>query len=482
MLPISSSLLSYPVPSVQQTEGSNITSLAWSEAEKALLARGTLPEHITIIKTQSNPLHVAVDLNDLELAKKIISLGFPINQPNDKMDSTALMRAIHFGFYNMALLLIENGADLTLQNEKGTYLHYAVGRENLILAEALIKHNPNLLNQEVTFYNPHPNLSLDFLSGAPFTMPVTLNVSPLHLAMVLPNPLQGEKLAAFLIQQGAQINAITPEGFNYLHLAAARGYDEVCKLLINKGINIDSLCRYIYDSLNFQLTPLAYAVDNNHLNTVKTLLDQNASYDMDIGLFNNPFYKAVESEQEECIQLFLNRGASIDKLNLLGHPKDFPVLLEILAASHNEARIPLFNLLLKLGMNLNRRSSDQKTYLHHAVILNAKWLCELLLQHGADVNALDDNNSSAIHEANNPEIISLLLTYGANARALNNEARTPLMKLEHNSFSPPQLYKDLKAADKGMTACMRKLNLLGLRYSLPGEVFEVHPVFYLILD
>ena len=478
MLPITSSFPTYPDASLQNTEASNIETQAWSEVEKAYLYWGVALEEIDTLKTQMNPLKAAIKLYDLDLCKKIFSLGYPVNQANENLASTALMQAINLGANDIALCLIENGADLTLQDEAGkTYLHTVILRPNLVVAEALLKSNAALVDISCRFHNPQPELSLLGISGESFTKPATLSVTPFHLAMILNNTLYGESMAVLLIQQGAKISASTPAGYNYLHLAAARGYDEVCKLLIRKGINVDSIYQFTHNSNSIEeCTPLTYAVLNHRLDTIQTLLDHKASFTLGKES-NNPLYLAVESRNEELIRCFLNQGATLDQINLLAHSHEAPLLFVILKLQKAENRIPLFNLLIKLGMDINYRSDDQKTYLHYAALHNDKWLCELLLQHGADVNAVDENHSTALLKAKDPEIITLLLKHGAKARSLNNLAYTPLMVVENNNLSSPDEYIDLKSADKGLTSLMRNLKLLGLRNSLPGKIFEGSPRF-----
>jgi ankyrin repeat protein len=477
MLPITSSCPSYPDASLQKTGIAPVEVQAWSEVEKAYLYWGVALEEIDTLKTQMNPLKAAIKLYDLDLCEKIISLGYPINQPNDNLASTALMQAINQEANDIALYLIEKGADLSLQDTSGkTFLHSVILRPNIVIAQALLKANPALVDIPCQF-QAIPELSLCGISKEPYTMPATINVTPFHLGMILNNTQYGENMAVLMIQHGANIFASTPAGYNYLHLAAARGYHEVCKLLIHKGINVDSIYRFVLESKAFEdCTPLSFAVLNHRLDIVKTFLDLKASYKMGKE-FNNPFYLAVESKNEELIQCFLNQGATIDQINLIRHPKDTPLLINLLQKQTKANRVPLFNLLLKLGMNIHYRSGAQETYLHSAARFNGKWLCELLLQHGADVNSVDENSSTALHKAKRPETISLLLKHGADARALNNNGYTPLMMLESKNLSSPQEYADLKAADMGLTGLLRNLKLLGLRHSLTGKFFESSPRF-----
>lgn len=472
MLPISSSSYTSPDSPLPPS----VEARAWSEIEAVMLARGIPPEHIASAKTQFPPLIAAVQLNDLALCKKIIHLGLPLNQPKETLPTSALFYAMAYGFNDIALFLIENGADLTLQvaDSGFTYLHDAICRENLVVAEALLKHNPQLLEQQATFTNPNPQLFLETLSGEPFTIPTSMSITPLHYAMVLPNPQQGEKMAALLIQQGAQISKATSAGCNYLHLAATKGYVEVCRLLLNKGLNIDSTCSYT-DTHGFvrQITPLRCAASIQAVSTAKLLLDLHASFDIGTGP-DKPLHCAVRSGNEALIRCFLDKGATIDQVNQFGHPED-PELLKILVLIYKpQERIPLLQLWIKLGMDVHHRTKNQNTYLHNMASFKEKdlQLFQFLIDLGLDVNALNNENQSPLHLTVDADMISLLLQNGANARIIDQDATTPLLCYEARHPSPAEVHAPLIQADKGLTTLINNLKLLGLRHSLPGNLFE----------
>lgn len=221
---------------------------------KVILSRGWPIESVD--KTLFSPLRAAVKMKDLELCKKILALGWPINHSNEKFELSALHEAISSGFNEIALYLIENGADVSLKAQNGmSYLHLAVVQENPIVAETLIKSNPSLLEAHADI--PNHNLSWSKFSGEPSQPVHTISLTPLSLAMMLPNDKQGQNTAVCLIKQGASLSESTPGGYTYLHLAATRGYDEVCKLLITLGLDVNAVCSLHPAILSYiKLTPL----------------------------------------------------------------------------------------------------------------------------------------------------------------------------------------------------------------------------------
>lgn len=464
MLPLSSSsynpLISTAIEAVPDVE-----TQAWALVAKGLLSRGKSIEDVD--KTQFSPLRAAVNMNDLELCKEILALGWPINPLNEKFELSALNEAIYFGFNELAIYLIENGADISLKAQNGmSYLHLAVVQENPIVAETLIKANPSLLEALVD----NPNFSWSKFSGEPSQPLDTISRTPLSLAMMLPNGKQGQNTAVFLIKQGASIAGSSPAGYTYLHLAAARGYDEVCKLLIGQGMDVNVVCTLRSSVFCYQFTPLFYAVTNKQVKNTKLLLDHNASYKKGRVIQESSFGQALLSGNEELIRLFLDRGEELDQ-----EEEGTPLLVAALLAVKEEGRRPLFELFLKLGMKPEQRFSDQRTYLHAAVRNNQEWLCELFLKQGTDINAVDANQMNALHHAANldhRDLISFLLCNGADARALDSKAHTPLIYLEANKATSSDECIDLKNADQGFSSWLRKLRMVGLRNSLSGEIFE----------
>jgi ankyrin repeat protein len=81
----------------------------------------------------------------------------------------------------------------------------------------------------------------------------------------------------------------------------------------------------------------------------------------------------------------------------------------------------------------HRFSQDGWTYLHQAAQLGRRDVADLLLQHGADVNARAHNglaNTPILCAviAQHTEIVALLLAHGADVNAPNSAGSTPLHK------------------------------------------------------
>jgi ankyrin repeat protein len=123
---------------------------------------------------------------------------------------------------------------------------------------------------------------------------------------------------------------------------------------------------------------------------------------------------------------------------------------------------PLLNL-LKEGLNPNYRlGRRQKTLLHHAALKGDPEMVNLLLDGGANVNAVDNNGDNSLYLALNLPlhfhkiiIVQRLLDYGVNVNHQNHDGWTPLHRacllgepkliellLQHKSRVYTLTYKD----------------------------------------
>ncbi|HOW48897.1 MAG TPA: ankyrin repeat domain-containing protein [Rubrivivax sp.] len=80
--------------------------------------------------------------------------------------------------------------------------------------------------------------------------------TPLHYAATGPNP----KVVAFLLDQGAAINAIAPNGSSALMMAARYGPEDTVRLLLARGAD-----KRVRNSLNQTALDLARKADRDYL-------------------------------------------------------------------------------------------------------------------------------------------------------------------------------------------------------------------------
>lgn len=358
---------------------------AWAAVAKALCAM-ELPKDF-FEQSLYSPLQAAVLLQDLELCKRMVELEFSINSPEKTCKHPPLAIAL-----GKVAEEIEN--DLEKRKWKLFY-HHTEKQENA--------------------FNKKWARNWNYHKGS-------------------------EEIALYLIEKEAELSYHTSKGFTYLHLAIGHGYEKVCKLLLEKGVDVNKGGLVYYE----RETPLQWATQHGNIAITRLLLENGASYPA-INFNNcdcNPFYIALKKVNEELIQVFLDHGEQLDQeIDWIG---DKSSLLD------GVDKPQLYKLALKLGIKLERKFGiSERTYLHLA---------------------------AASKHAN--ELIPILLQKGANARVLDNEGYTPLARFQIKNDL--KTHADLEKADKGLNSLMCNLRLLGLRYSFKGAAFEgiLDPITY----
>ncbi len=190
------------------------------------------------------------------------------------------------------------------------------------------------------------------------------------------------------------------------------------------------------------------AVKTGDLVTAIEMLDQNprlANLRVPEGI--SVIMMASYYAEHDMINLLLERGAILDIFDAaaLGCCDQLRTLLEAdptqlnllardgfspLALAAFFGRLDTVAILLERGAEINITSDNdrQSTPLHLAIAGEYLEVAHLLLDHGADPNARQEDDSTPLHEAaqtGQVEMIKLLLAHGADPTLENVQARTP---------------------------------------------------------
>ncbi|MEM6468701.1 MAG: ankyrin repeat domain-containing protein [Planctomycetota bacterium] len=154
------------------------------------------------------PLEVALDHGQMDLARKLVSLGADVNQTIGKRGDVLLHRAARTGNFGVMTLLLELGAKPEQFNTAGkTPLHEAVSRGYQFMADTLIA------------------------SGASVDTPTPQGDRPIHIAAR-----RGDlAMVKTLLKAKADPMETNHIGYTALHEASAAGQTETLRLLIDKA-------------------------------------------------------------------------------------------------------------------------------------------------------------------------------------------------------------------------------------------------------
>ncbi|CAB1117378.1 unnamed protein product [Ectocarpus sp. CCAP 1310/34] len=193
-----------------------------------------------------------------------------------------------------------------------------------------------------------------------------------------------------------------------LEHAAAKGNKDLAQRLVRAGAEIgDALHR---------------AVDGGHREIVSDLLESEASLaatDMD---GRTPLHIAAEVGDADMVQLLLLKGATTD---VIDNQEMTPL---IVAACCNQVAAALA--LLAAGADITLRSTQFKCPATHAAALEGHVeILRAIIEHGADVDAVDAQQRTALHAAscfNKTEAVDVLVEAGAHIEARDKDGCPPL--------------------------------------------------------
>jgi|GEM_PF-2990276 len=252
--------------------------------------------------------------------------------------------------------------------------------------------------------------------------------TPLHVAAYY-----GQKeMAMLLIKNRANVKEVDGEKFTALHFAVGGGHTEIAELLIKHGTDVNAV------SKNNE-TALLFAADKGNKESVSLLLKAGADPTIQDAAGRTAADLAPKFFTPEAIFTMFKESIAYQDTNTTDHLiTHFEHMLLLVAVDSNDTAS--ISLLLDKGADVNAMDTEGYTSLYAAIDLNYVAVIELLLQNGANVNAVDKHGYTALHAAadiGNINIVNLLLQKGAEVNPVDKDRYTALM------FAANRGYKEI---------------------------------------
>ena len=235
----------------------------------------------------------------------------------------------------------------------------------------------------------------------------------------------------FLILERSQdVNA---RGFDTketpLLVASRNGHADVARLLLEHGADADAR----YGDNDSNPTPLLLATENGYVEVARILLEYHADTEARAILGWSPLTVASLFVQVEIARALLEHGADVNSKDTSNKTPLYYAHREVVA-----------RLLIEYGADVNAVDIDGRTPLHLASERGNPGAAWAILEQGADPNARDASNATPLHLTSytkyvangeaGPLIVHLLIHFGSDIHARDDEGRTPFMRATEQGF------------------------------------------------
>lgn len=372
----------------------------------------------------STPVQEAAIRGDAEMLTALLKAGASAESPNDDGE-TALMTVARTGKVDAAKVLIKAGANVNaVESWRGqTALMWASSQRNPDMVKLLLQSGADanatsaLRNwARATTAEPRPQ----WRPPGAFTA----------LQFAAREGCAG--CARELAKGGAKLDTASPEGITALLFAILNAKFDTAKVLIEAGADVNLADKWgrapLYSAIDFNTTPRGGRPDRpssdvaTPLEIATMLLDRKADIDFQLKAFppyrllgpdrggdsllttgSTPLLRSAKACDVPAAKLLLSRGAKVDLANSLGLTPLLVVAGSNWAITDTRGRfrnekqcIETAKMLLDAGANINAVNNNGQSSLHAAARMDMKEFVRFMGERGANLDVKDRTGSTAL--------------------------------------------------------------------------------------
>ncbi|RZC38488.1 uncharacterized protein BDFB_007813, partial [Asbolus verrucosus] len=216
-----------------------------------------------------------------------------------------------------------------------------------------------------------------------------------------------------LLDNNADVNAASNDGFTPFYAACQNGHYEVVKLLIINNVDINA-------ATNNGVTPFYAACQNGHCEVVKLLIVNNADINAVTNNGFTPFYAACLNGHYEVVKLLVDNNADVNAPSNDGFTPFYDACLN--------GQYEVVKLLIVNNADINAATNNGVTPFYVACQNGHYEVVKLLIVNNVDINAATDNGFNPFYAAcqnGHYEVVKLLMDNNAVLNAATKNGYTP---------------------------------------------------------